>query len=150
MHASTMEPNSPLSASREHWCHCQEHTPHSQVSEIMSDSNIWKSRFKELQVLVINLLVTAIIYACSEVLVWLLSLGLTRIRFQFLSAIFGMASVFITISTVNIFWKRIDAIYQEWLKSKVGFVDLRMASETNSRRLTSSIATSVWLFLFPL
>lgn len=142
MNTPAMRSSPPTSTTRPLWCHCQEHNSHSQVTDTMPDPTIWKSRIKELRILVIEIIVTVAVCVVSELLVWTISLGLSQIRFQFLSAIFGMLSVFVITSAISVAWKRIDTQYHAWLKANVSFLSFfHHACKLIGRRSTSSMFT---------
>lgn len=85
----------------------------------MAPERVWSARAKALKHIFFHLLFIAGLYFASELLVWVLSLALTRINFQFFSSILGMIVIFSSTTLTGIFWKDFESLHHLWIKPKV-------------------------------
>lgn len=92
----------------------------------------------------LDLLVVAVIYLTSELVVWGLSQALTLAGVPYFASIVGMVAVFATMTVLTHLFEKCDGFYHCWIKAKVSSrsgVQLFLIGHNSFHRSTSSMRT---------
>lgn len=85
----------------------------------MATSTIWRKRWLDALLLVVDLLWVVIIYLASELAIWGLSRALAPADLEFFSSVVGMLLVFSSMTVAGWLCRSYDKLYNEQIRSKV-------------------------------
>ncbi|KAI9166489.1 hypothetical protein HJFPF1_02591 [Paramyrothecium foliicola] len=84
---------------------------------------VWKARFHNALLYMLDLLSVFAIYLLSELVIWGLSRPLSLAHIQFFSSVMGMILVFILMLVTHFFVQSTDGAYFSHIRSKVDFIN---------------------------
>ena len=85
----------------------------------MDFHGIWAARMQSAFAKIVELIWVVVIYLTSELAIWGLSRVMAPAGIQFFASILGMIILFSIMTSLYLWRRNRDKIYQRWMKSKV-------------------------------
>ncbi|KND86774.1 hypothetical protein TOPH_08584 [Tolypocladium ophioglossoides CBS 100239] len=92
----------------------------------MATSTIWRKRWLDVLLLVVDLLWVVIIYLAGELIIWGLSRALALADFEFFASILGMLLVFSSMTVAGWLCRSCDQLYNKQVRSKINLINAHL------------------------
>lgn len=98
----------------------------------MTSSTLWRSRWRNASLRLVDLLAVVVICLLSELVIWGLSRVLAPADLEFFASILGMLLLFCLMTVAGWIWPSCDGFYRHHIRPKVGGCPLSSVKQQDS------------------